>query len=876
MRSTPMRTWIVALAATVMFVAASAMAQQAQPPQAPPAALAPQEAQPPPAGTPAAPAEDADSTTEPTPTTGVPRRVVDQVKRLTGAVDVARQSVRRLKNSDADLARLRTELDQMTTDLRESAETLRPLLATARQQVESLGPLPAKDAAPEAPAVAAERQRLGEIVANIDGSLKTIDLTEVRVRTLAERITVLRQSLFTRNLFERTQSPLLPYHWERAARDLPAAAGFASYLASDWHGTASNSLPMLGAILAAAIIAWIGFAIMVRWAERAADSPPPGGRTFIRRAQKIAWLAPARMLPSAAGLLIILAGLHALGLAKDPWGQILSSAIFAALLAIVVGTLVRAVLSPRDPALRLVNLTDKAATRISWYLVAIVIVYAVDLALGDIGRILVSPLSITVVRTFGASLIYGALLTGLLLTPFTCAPVKSAEGTVMVPVTTRITPWWLKLPLWVITIAILATTLLGYLALGRFIAQQLVLSGTVAVAAGLIYLTIRSITRTIDDPANPVGHTLTSRLRVEPSRLNELAWLAEALLTIILLLIAVPLILVQWGFTAADMRDWIASAFFGFDVGQLRISPARILFGVLLFIALLFATRVFQRWLRERVLEPRRVEAGIANSIETTFGYSCIALSTILAISYAGLDITNIAIVAGALSVGIGFGLQSIVNNFVSGLIVLVERPVKIGDRILVGDQEGHVRRISVRSTEIETFDRARLIIPNSELITGRVTNKTHRSLIGRGTVNISAHRGSDPEKVIEIMVSCAQSHPQILTEPGPGAALTAVSANSLDFFMWFFVADVSRAFVTQSDVYISLLKAFKEADIEIPYSQHDVHLRDLDGVRTLIGRAIEERTAKTREAAPTPDRASAEDVENMPGEPEPPPAHGS
>src|SRR5690606_38174792 len=122
-----------------------------------------------------------------------------------------------------------------------------------------------------------------------------------------------------------------------------------------------------------------------------------------------------------------------------------------------------------------------------------------------------APLSLTVVRTFGASLIYGALLIGLLLTPFTSPPVKTAEGTVMVPVRTRLTPWWLKLPLWAVTIAILGMTLLGYLALGRFLAQQLVLTGTVAVAAGLIYLTIRSVTRTMDDAANPIGHTLTNR-----------------------------------------------------------------------------------------------------------------------------------------------------------------------------------------------------------------------------------------------------------------------------------------------------------------------------------------------------------------------------
>ena len=160
------------------------------------------------------------------------------------------------------------------------------------------------------------------------------------------------------------------------------------------------------------------------------------------------------------------------------------------------------------------------------------------------------------------------------------------------------------------------------------------------------------------------------------------------------------------------MTGWFKAALFGFKVGNVEISLTRVLMALAILVAGYFGTRMLQRSLEQSVLVPPRMDAGIANSIRTAIGYAGIGASVLLAASYAGLDFTNLAIVAGALSVGIGFGLQSVINNFVSGLILLVERPVKVGDWIVVGNDEGYVRRISVRSTEIETFDRSSVIIP--------------------------------------------------------------------------------------------------------------------------------------------------------------------
>jgi small-conductance mechanosensitive channel len=209
-------------------------------------------------------------------------------------------------------------------------------------------------------------------------------------------------------------------------------------------------------------------------------------------------------------------------------------------------------------------------------------------------------------------------------------------------------------------------------------------------------------------------------------------------------------------------------------------------------------------------------------------------------VSYAGLDITNLAIVAGALSVGIGFGLQSIVNNFVSGLILLIERPIKVGDRIVVGDQQGLVRRISVRATEIETFDRASLIVPNSELITGRVLNWTHRDSLAAVNVKVGVGYTSDPDQVIAILMKCAEDHPDVLRMPAPNAALESFGDSALLFNLRVSLPDIDKAGAVQSDLRIAVFKALGAAGIDIPFNQVDVNLRDLEAIKVVLSDMLE------------------------------------
>jgi small-conductance mechanosensitive channel len=240
-------------------------------------------------------------------------------------------------------------------------------------------------------------------------------------------------------------------------------------------------------------------------------------------------------------------------------------------------------------------------------------------------------------------------------------------------------------------------------------------------------------------------------------------------------------------------------------------------------VLLLLVTRVMQRWLEKELLPRTRIEPSLQLSIVTIFGYVGAIAAISLALTGLGFDLQKIALIAGALSVGIGFGLQSIVSNFVSGLILLTERPIRVGDTILVKGEEGWVRRVRVRATEIETFDRASVIIPNSELITGVVKNWTRTNTLGRIVVKVAVVYESDPVQVRDVLCELARAHPQVVQSPPPGAFLVNLGEKALEFELRCVVADVEKSLTVKSDLHYAILKRFREADIEIPYPHREI-----------------------------------------------------
>jgi small-conductance mechanosensitive channel len=291
-----------------------------------------------------------------------------------------------------------------------------------------------------------------------------------------------------------------------------------------------------------------------------------------------------------------------------------------------------------------------------------------------------------------------------------------------------------------------------------------------------------------------------------------------------------------WGFSWSDVSGWMQSSAIGLYVERLTFSLGDIFFAIFIFIAILLATRWLQRALEEHVLPQTRLDVGVRHSLKAAVGYVGLIIALVSAVSSLGLDLSSLALVAGALSVGIGFGLQAIVNNFVSGLILLIERPVKVGDWVVVGGHEGFVKRISVRATEIETLQRASVIVPNSEILSAAVVNLTHKDSAGRIDIAVSVAYGSDIEKVREVLLKCGASHPEVARWPKPQVIFKHFGDSALDFELRVHLDNIVHYWTVSSEIRFAIDKAFREAGIQMPFPQTEIHLSDIERLERALG----------------------------------------
>ena len=738
---------------------------------------------------------------------------IDALKRK---VDDLEKQIAADRDDDAKLVEIRLALDDISHALLQSGLAFRPRLQEIAAKLEQLGPPPTDGQPPEPDIVTSERTALVAEKAEINAVLGAAESLSVRINNLLDYIAELRRDLFTRVLTRRYQ---LDYKLLGEVADAFYSES-AELQRTVWSWLRFVLQFKLNSVLAAAFFALCAAVPLVSGrrlfgrlihADPTVESP-----SYLSRLSVAFW---STLLPSVAVFAFLTATYFCFdfyNVLRGDIGEMILALFYVIALVFFVTRLALAALTPRLPNWRLVAVESGAAHWLFWLIAAIATVNGVDYLLSAIYDVMGSPLQLTVAESFFATIIIGILV---VLFGF-ARPFRHGDG--------RPKPWPKLVKYFFILLGIVTVvaSLLGYVGFAKFLSQQIVITGAILATMYIGVLTAGAASEEGAFGRAPVGRSLQRRFQLDETALDQIGLVASIVLYILVGLVGVPLILLQWGFQWGDVRAWAYSLATGIKLGSVTISLLGIISGLVVFVGGYLLTRWFRNWLDGSVMARGRVDAGVRNSIRTAVGYAGILLAALLGISSAGIDLSNFALVAGGLSLGIGFGLQNVVSNFVSGLIILAERPFKAGDWVVAGDLSGMVKKISVRATEIETFQRQTLIVPNSTFINAPLGNWTHRNKIGRVDMKVGIAYGSDARLAAQVMDAIMRDHPLVLKNPEPAVVFLNFGPAALEFELRFFLADILNSVVVQNDIRFAVLEGFDRERIEIPSSPRAVDPR--------------------------------------------------
>lgn len=707
--------------------------------------------------------------------------------------------------------------------LEASADIVEPRDRLA-SELAALGDPPAEGQPAEDESIAKERARLSAELASADALVRQSELNLALTQTLINDIAEARRGAVYDQIFQRQPNSFSP-------RALKAGlAGFARGMSQtvDWatqetsRRVRNESLGRdIATVLGALLVALVFFIPVRRWLNRRvtrfmSEQSPRYGKQVIAALLR----AMARALPAILGGLMIFVSLRMIGVISDMTdGEAnLPGVIWASIVALfVMDGVVSSVVANSKVGWRIIPLTLAGGAAVRVLVLTTVTLLSTDAIMRVGAPIFNAPQETVLLQSAGVTILSAVML--VLLTrpslwrkPIDLSPVRETWMTgrsAMIP----------NLGI-LFAILVIGLVLLGYVPLGYFVATRLFF---LLALLGLFLCTRAILHEALNSALVYLGASFSGADEGSEEESPLQFWLALALDVILFGVFVVPAVLVV-GADWTDVRDAAVDLFFGFSIGSVTISISAILTAIATFLAILSATRAIQVTADTKLFPKTKMDEGVRHSFKTLIGYAGFTIAVLAAIGAIGADLSSLAIVAGALSVGIGFGLQSVVSNFVSGLILLFERPIKVGDWVVTSSGQGYVRKISVRSTEIETFDRSSIIVPNSELIANTVTNMTLGNKLGRVIVPVGVSYDSDPEQVMEILMEIIQADNRILKTPEPFVYFAGLGDSSLDFELRFFLRDIGNSVKISSDIRVAVFKRLRDENIEIPFPQRVIH----------------------------------------------------
>lgn len=736
------------------------------------------------------------------------RQTLDAARAVLADVETALKSD---ALGEADLERLRAESDPVVVELQALIAALTPRLEASQKRLAELTPK-SKDAELTDAANAeltAEKQKHDAL----DADVRSARVMLLQIDDDNARIGAARRDLFARQTFARSSSLASPLLWMSVAREAPGDFTAVGGLLGDGlrgvaaRVTAAQAFGLLAVALAIAAL-WAP----LQWVARRviARDPDAAEPSRLRRALAAAWtILVLAILPLLAMEALVYA-LDVFDISEPRLQSTLDALLDGLRLIVASNALGRGLLAPAHANWRLLDLPDRVAALLFRLWLSVAAILAAERLLEPAADA-VASLNIAVAgRAVGAALV--AILMAHTLRLIASRP-PSASGAgqpreAFAPV---------RALLWSLVVLIFGAALAGYIAFATFLVNQIMFVATIVTMLYLIDVVVQEGSQELLRPAAPIGRVLMTMIGLRRDALDQVVVLVQGFARLSIIVAAIALILGPWSISQ-DLASTIRAAYFGLKVGGVTLSVSSLIVAAVVLVVVMVATRTVQNWLGVRYLPHTRLDAGVRNSIRTIVGYVGVMIALLMSGAQLGLDFQKLAIVAGALSVGIGFGLQSIANNFVSGLILLWERGIRVGDWVVVGAEQGFVRRINARATEIETFDRGTLIVPNATLVSGAVKNWMHADRTGRIVIAVNVAYESDVEAVRELLIAAAKAQDPVLSIPAPLVLFSEFGDWGLKFQLICFVDDVVMGERVRSEMNFDILRRMREAGLRVPY----------------------------------------------------------